>query len=342
MNEEQQATNLVSQRFGEGAVDGAARDWGDFVVTSMPVPWRIVQGRLGKTPRAVLMADSMELEVVERQTAAAPPCDLVVAIGGGRAIDLGKYLAWKRGLQLVTIPTVLSVDAFVTPAAGIRVKGKVEYLGRTSPDPLIIDYTLLRSAPNELNIAGIGDLISIHTATRDWELAEQAGRSEYPFCAESVERARMILKGVGDLAAEIRDCTNAGLQALVDGYLEVNRICLPAGHYRVEEGSEHYLFYALEERLERTFIHGPIIGLGVKLMALLQENDPDGIAQLMKEVGLICEPAAMDLSREALESALLNLRSYVEGRPDLWYTVINERPIGSALIEKAVDELEFA
>lgn len=33
----------------------------------MPVPWRIVQDRLGKNPRAVLMADSMELGVVEQQ-----------------------------------------------------------------------------------------------------------------------------------------------------------------------------------------------------------------------------------------------------------------------------------
>mgnify|MGYP006974889355 CR=1 FL=1 len=30
-----------------------------------------------------------------------------------------------------------------------------------------------------------------------------------------------------------------GLRAMVEGYMRVNTICLPAGHYRVEEGSEH-------------------------------------------------------------------------------------------------------
>jgi hypothetical protein len=35
-----------------------------------------------------------------------------------------------------------------------------------------------------LNVAGVGDLLSIHTACFDWEVAERAGKSEYPFHAE--------------------------------------------------------------------------------------------------------------------------------------------------------------
>jgi len=55
--------------------------------------------------------------------------------------------------------------------------------------------------------------------------------------------------------------------AIVEGYMTVNTICLPAGHYRIEEGSEHFLFYELEERLARPFVHGYIVGLGVHLMS---------------------------------------------------------------------------
>lgn len=123
---------------------------------------------------------------------------MVAGIGGGGAIGLGKYLAWKRGLRLVTIPTVLSVDAFVPPDAGIRVNGNVGYHRKTSPAPLIIDYDLLRSASDELNIAGVGDLISIHTATYDWELASKAGWSEYPFEAGAVRPARGVLRRIAE------------------------------------------------------------------------------------------------------------------------------------------------
>ena len=81
----------------------------------------------------------------------------------------------------MTIPTVLSVNAFVTPATGIRINREVKYVGITSPDPLIIDYDILRTAPQSLNIAGIGDLLSIHTASFDWEYVESKGKSEHVF-----------------------------------------------------------------------------------------------------------------------------------------------------------------
>ena len=144
---------------------------------------------------------------------------------------------------------MLSVDAFVTPAAGVRRNHQVEYVGKASPDPLVIDYDLIRTAPMDLNVAGIGDLLSIHTASFDWVLAEQRGKSEYPFSQQDVDAARAILNEVMSNASDIRNCTDDGLQAIVDGYMRINTICLPAGHYRVEEGSEHYLFYELEERL---------------------------------------------------------------------------------------------
>ena len=209
-------TNVRSHRFGTGAAAGIGSELGRFVVTTMDVPWSIARTRIGGTPAEVLIADSMEIDVVDRQVAAAPDCDAVLAVGGGRAIDLGKYLAWKRGCRLVTIPTVLSVDAFVTPAAGVRRDNTVEYLGQASPDPLIIDYELLRSAPTELNVAGIGDLLSIHTATFDWELAEAAGKSEFPFSANDVASARAILEDVCRQSEEIAACTDRGLRTIVE------------------------------------------------------------------------------------------------------------------------------
>ena len=141
-------TNVRSQRFGAGSIAGLGKELGRFVVTTMDIPWRVAKDRLGGSPAAVMMVESMEIDTIERQIAAAPDCDTVVGIGGGQAIDLAKYMAWKRGIRLVSIPTVLSVDAFVTPAAGVRRNHVVEYLGATIPDPLVIDYELLLHCPN--------------------------------------------------------------------------------------------------------------------------------------------------------------------------------------------------
>lgn len=334
-------TNVRSARFGAGALDNLGRELGRFVVTTMEVPWRLARPRLGAEPAAVLLVESMEIETLERQVATAPEVDTVLAIGGGQAIDLGKYLAWKRGLRLVSAPSILSVDAFVTPAAGIRRGHRVEYVGQTSPDPLVIDYDLIRTAPPELNIAGVGDLLSIHTACFDWELAARAGRSEYPFQAADVAAAREILSDTMARAEAIRACSDDGLRAIVEGYMRVNTLCLPAGHYRVEEGSEHYLFYELEERLRRPFIHGWIVGLGVHLLSRLQENDHAGAVDFMERVGLRYQPADLGIRREDLVAALGQVRRYVEGRGDLWYTILQEREITPGWIDDALATLRF-
>jgi glycerol-1-phosphate dehydrogenase [NAD(P)+] len=333
-------TNMLSSRFGSGSIDGLGREFGRFVVATMEIPWRLTKDRLGAKPEAVIQVETMEQEVLDRQVAEAPPCDAVFAIGGGQAVDAGKYFAWKRGCRLVTVPTIVSVDAFVTPKAAIRHQHRVEYVGQASPDPLVIDYDLIRTAPAELNIAGVGDLLSIHTATFDWELAERAGRSEYPFSASDVQRARAILDHVRRHADEIRRLSDDGLQAIVDGYLLINTVCLPAGHYRSEEGSEHYLFYELEERLAKPFIHGHIVGLGVYLMSRLQNNQPGEMTELMNELGLRYHPASMGISRDALAASLAHLREYVLSR-GLWYTIINERPITPDWVQAALSGLSF-
>jgi glycerol dehydrogenase-like iron-containing ADH family enzyme len=261
------------------------------------------------------------------------------------AVDAAKYFAWRRGLRLVTIPTALTVDAFVTPPAGVR-KGDdhtVEYVGSASPDPLVIDFDLLRSAPAWLNVAGVGDILSCHTACADWERAHAAGRSaDCPFSAADVAAARAVLAATLSAARDIAGATDAGLRALVHGYMQINALCLPAGHPRCEEGSEHLLLYVLEARLKRGFIHGHIVGLGIYLMARLQRNDAERITAAMRDMGLRFHPESMGLTREDVRGALLALKSFKAGRPDLHYTAVDEAEISEAWADAALEGLAFA
>lgn len=51
------------------------------------------------------------------------PPTLVWGIGGGSALDHAKFTAWTLGLPLLLAPSVLSVDAGFTVAAGVREDG---------------------------------------------------------------------------------------------------------------------------------------------------------------------------------------------------------------------------
>ena len=334
-------TNVISSRFGAGSINGIGKEVGKFVVMTMEIPWQITKDLIGSAPEAVIFIDSVEKKVLDREIDSLPSCDSVIGIGGGRAIDAAKYMAWKRNIRLITIPTILSVDAFVTPAAAVRGNHEVVYIGNVSPDPLIIDYDVIRTAPVTLNIAGIGDILSVHTATYDWELAEQKGKSEYVFSKEDIVKAREILYDLYAILPAIRGVTDTGLQAIVDGYMRLNTICIPAGHSRVEEGSEHYLFYELEERLQRAFIHGHIIGLGIYLMSRLQNNQVNEITRIMDEVGLEYHPVGMNIKKTDLIASLKNLKSFIINRENLWYTIINDTPISDEWILWVLSCLKF-
>lgn len=333
-------TNVLSLRFGRNAVKNVGRDIGRFVVTTMEIPWNVTKDKLGGTPENVYLIPSVEQSVLDSIADSLPPCDTVVGIGGGQAVDAAKYMSWKKGLRLVTIPTILSVDAFVTEQAGIRNNGQVSYVGKASPDPLIIDYDIIRTAPKALNIAGIGDLLSIHTACFDWQLAQQYGRSEYPFSQHVVDCAHAILNEVCKNIDEIRQVTDRGIRILVEGYMNMNTIALPAGHWRFEEGSEHFLFYELEERLHRPFIHGHIVGLGIYLMSRLQENDFERITQIMDDVNLAYFPKDVNVSKESLQASLLNCNTFVEQR-EFWFSILNIKEITEEWTDWVFTDLEF-
>ncbi len=334
-------TNVNQLRIGKGVSIGIGKELGTYVVTTMEIPWNIIKNDLGKSPEKVINVISVEKQWIEDQIKELPEFDTIVGIGGGMAIDVAKYISWKLNKKLVSIPTILSVDAFTTPAAGVRVNHDVEYLGIASPNPLIIDYDLLRSAPKELNIAGVGDLFSIHTASFDWQYANSRGKSEYPFSQNAIDNGKKILEFIYDNIGNIKENNDNGLRSIVEAYISLNTICLPIDHFRIEEGSEHYLFYELEERLKRSFIHGNIIGLGIYLLSRLQKNDPLFITEMMDNSGLIYHPNSMNIKREDLRESLLTLKNYVKSKDKLWFTIIDDSNIDEQWINENLSDLKF-
>ena len=156
-------TNVIDLRYGQDACEGLGKEIGKFCVMTMDIPWKVSKDKLGGTPLEVVFIETMEEKWLDQMCDKLTDCDTVVGIGGGMAIDAAKYVSWKKGWRLVSIPTILSVDAFTTPSVGIRRNHEVVYIGQSSPNPLVIDFGIIRTAPPELNIAGIGDLLSMHT-----------------------------------------------------------------------------------------------------------------------------------------------------------------------------------
>lgn len=332
--------NVKRLEFGRGIVNDVGAQFGRYVVATMPVPWQVVSQRIGNPPVHMIDVPDMDLENAVALEAATPLCDVVVAIGGGQSMDMGKYVAWKRGIPLVNIPTIVSTNAYVTQAVGVRNRGKVEYIGEVTPELVLVDYDLIRTAPPELNIAGCGDILSIHTASFDWHLAYVAGQEPRGYIPAAVKRARALVQKLDESASDIRALTDDGIRAIVECYLEINDICIPLGHYRAEEGPEHFFAYNVEYLTRRTFVHGWLVGLGIQLMSRLQENSPGEIVAIMDRLGLPHSPRANQLTRADIEQALQTLRERTL-TDERWYGIINQRDITPDFIDQTTSELEY-
>src|SRR6202163_2723867 len=112
--------NVKRLEFGRGIANDVGAQFGRYVVATMSIPCNVVSQRIGKPPTHVIDVPDMDLESAIALEASTPPCDTVVAVGGGQSMDMGKYIAWKRGIPLVNIPTIVSTNAYVTQAVGVR------------------------------------------------------------------------------------------------------------------------------------------------------------------------------------------------------------------------------
>lgn len=121
--------------------------------------WYPVAG--GTIDEAVKLADAMR----------GKRYDAVVALGGGKIIDVTKYAAARVGLPLVAIATNLSHDGICSPISTLdNDNGRGSY-GVPTPIALVIDLDVIRDAPVRFVRSGIGDAISNISAIADWELS---------------------------------------------------------------------------------------------------------------------------------------------------------------------------
>ena len=233
------------------------------LVITQPEPWSVLRTRFGDRA-TVRMVTTMDHAKITALAAALPDGSAVFGIGGGMAADLAKFVSWKKSLPLVLMPSILSVDAAFCKAIAVREDNRVRYIGAVFPDYLLIDYDLLRTAPPDLNRAGVGDVISIFTALWDWR--EAAARLGEPYDAAIAAESSKLLDRLYAGAGALRDVTDDGLQLLSELYVGEVRLCEMMGSSRPEEGSEHFIAYCLEALTRRSFLHGRLVGLGVLVL----------------------------------------------------------------------------
>jgi glycerol dehydrogenase-like iron-containing ADH family enzyme len=308
-----------------------------FLVVTMADIWPKLAPDLSDGLAGVHFVETLELSELETIEEALPSCESVVGLGGGRAIDVAKFVSWKRRLPLFQVPTAMTVNAPFGHRAGLRVQGVVRYLGYVVPEAVYVDYDVIQSAPPDLNRSGVGDILCYHTAHRDWEIARDHGmiEPEWPYDAGLVAEARGRLDSVLDHLDDIRAVSDLGVRTLMSAHRWGGTTFHDSGwNPRHIEGMEHFFFYNLEHITGKHFIHGQPVGLGIYIGSLLQENAPEAMLEALHRAGVDIRPEAMGVTWEDVESAVQTLPSFVN-EAGLWFTAASALPIPPDLVERA-------
>ncbi|MEM8641244.1 MAG: iron-containing alcohol dehydrogenase family protein [Cyanobacteria bacterium P01_G01_bin.54] len=126
-----------------------------------------------------------------RQAAAEHSADLIMGVGGGKALDTAKLVAHQcGGLPVVTIPTSAATCAAWTGLSNVYSNaGAFQYDVSLNhcPQLLILDYALLLDAPRRLLVAGIGDAIA-----KWYEASISSGDATATLIISAVQQARVL------------------------------------------------------------------------------------------------------------------------------------------------------
>lgn len=251
----------------------------------------------------------------------------IIGVGGGKALDVAKYVAFLARLPFVSVPGSLSNDGFCSPQSSLTMEGRRRSLPSAMPFGVVLDTEVCLDAPEVLWLSGVGDLVAKFTAVADWKLAFHARGTS-----------------VDDFSALLSDATVLQFQAhpkrdlegvkLLGTALMLNGIAMGiSGSSRPASGSEHLISHALDASSQRPRLHGLQVGVASYLVSLLQNESSELIGELLERTGFWTAVRDDPFSRkEWLQAARL--------APSLkqdFYTVLSSRDCGPE-IERLITE----
>jgi glycerol-1-phosphate dehydrogenase [NAD(P)+] len=251
------------------------------------------------------------------ETVTEAQADSVLAIGGGRCLDLAKLAAAQAGVPMLAVPTQLSHDGICSPVAVVPDrKGVTRSLAAVAPAAAFFSIPTLVRSPLRSIRAGLGDLMTNPFALRDWELAADRSLDEihpgaWHLSMESYELVDAYMDGLDETQA--RDPHFVGLlaYALANSGLAMMR----AGSSRPASGAEHKISHAIDLHFGGRALHGEQVAFASIIAAALHGWEVGPVARRAAALQLPHHPSHLRLSHPELARAIVLAP---ETRPGRW------------------------
>lgn len=227
--------------------------------------------------------------------------DAVIGIGGGKVIDVAKYVGFLRKIPFISIPTSSSSDGFSSSSASLLVGGKRTSVPARLAYGIIVDLDVIKSAPEKFIYSGIGDLISKITALYDWIYEVSKGVSELDDFALMIAK-KAVNSFVRTPFESIKD--DIFLKELVDSLAMSGIANEMAGNSSPASGSEHLISHALDKILDEPQLHGVQVGISTYIMSKVQDHRYKRVNEVLTTTGFWNYVKTLNLRRSDFEKAI--------------------------------------
>lgn len=237
--------------------------------------------------------ESDELSVGNVLLAMDPEPDFLVACGSGVINDVVRFVAYSTKKQFISIGTAASMDGYTSVIAPMIYHKKKVHRHGTAPKILVLDTGILKKAPYDMIVAGFGDVLGKYIAKADWLLSGIVNGE--PVDQDAISMITQALDKMISNLQEIKDRTDKGLQAIIEGLILAGITIFTTGQTRAVASIEHNQGHIWETRMLEAgkdyVLHGLSVGCStgyyLKMYDYLKSLDPDSLDKDAAKRGIL-------------------------------------------------------
>lgn len=203
-----------------------------------------------------------------------PECDLIIAVGSGTINDICKFLSYKLGIDYFIVATAPSMDGFASNVSALIINQLKTTYETHVAKAIIGDILILKEAPMDMIIAGVGDILGKYVCLLDWKLAHMV-QGEY-HCLYIEEMIQKSLSVVVKSVKKIKERDSLTIKYIMEGLVLSGIAMSYAGNSRPASGSEHHLSHYWEMMFlfqkKEPVLHGIKVGVGLIVATKLYEK----------------------------------------------------------------------
>lgn len=220
--------------------------------------------------------------------------DLIIGVGGGKALDAAKLLAHQCGLSIVTVPTSAATCAAWTALSNVYSDDGAflyDVALAQCPNLLVLDYDIVQTASRRTLVAGIGDAIA-----KWYEASVSSGHSQQTLTIAAVQEARVLRDILFQKSiAALQQPGGAEWEEVVDATVLLAGVIGGLGGAQCRTVAAHAVHNGLTHLpASHGTLHGEKVAYGILVQLRLEEMQGNQLAatarqQLLKfyaEIGL--------------------------------------------------------